>query len=73
MKTLTLAVLDLYRFAARPFMPRACRFHPSCGDYAHDCVSRHGVLRGAFLSLLRVARCHPFDPGGHDPVPAGIP
>ena len=73
MKTLTLAILDLYRLAARPFLPRACRFLPSCGDYARESVHRHGVLRGALLSAFRLARCHPFDPGGHDPVPAGTP
>ena len=70
MKTLILAVLDLYRLAARPFLPPACRFHPSCGDYAHEAFSRHGVLSGARLTALRLARCHPFDPGGLDAVPA---
>jgi putative membrane protein insertion efficiency factor len=70
MNTLILAVLDLYRLAARPFLPRACRFYPSCGDYAHQAFSRHGVLGGARLTALRLARCHPFDPGGLDAVPA---
>ena len=70
MKTLILAVLDLYRFAARPFLPRACRFVPSCGDYAREAVSRHGALAGARLAALRLARCHPFDPGGLDAVPS---
>ena len=70
MKTLILAVLDLYRLAARPFLPPACRFHPSCGDYAREAFSIHGVLSGARLSALRLARCHPFNPGGLDAVPA---
>ena len=70
MNALILAVLDIYRFAARPFLPRACRFYPSCGDYAHEAFSRHGVLSGARLSALRLARCHPFNSGGLDPVPA---
>ena len=70
MKTLIIALLDLYRLAARPFLPRACRFHPSCGDYAHEAISRHGVLSGARLAALRLARCHPFDPGGLDAVPS---
>ncbi len=70
MKTLVLAVLDFYRLAARPFLPRACRFYPSCGDYAREAFSRHGVLEGARLSALRLARCHPFDPGGLDAVPS---
>lgn len=70
MKNLILALLDLYRLAVRPFMPRACRFYPSCGDYAHEAFSKHGVLSGARLTALRLARCHPFDPGGLDAVPA---
>lgn len=70
MKTLVLAVLDVYRLAARPFLPRACRFYPSCGDYAHEAVATHGVLRGARLAALRLLRCHPFYPGGFDAVPS---
>jgi hypothetical protein len=70
MKTLLVAVIDLYRFAARPFLPPACRFYPSCADYAREAVARHGVLSGARLSALRVACCHPFHPGGIDPVPS---
>jgi putative membrane protein insertion efficiency factor len=69
MKTLILAVIDLYRAAARPFLPRACRFHPSCADYAREAVAVHGAARGAALAATRVARCHPFHPGGLDPVP----
>ena len=70
MKGLILAVLDLYRAALRPFFPRACRFHPSCGDYAREAVRLHGAWHGALLAALRLARCHPFDPGGIDAVPA---
>lgn len=69
MKTLLLATLDLYRAAFRPWLPAACRFYPSCGDYAHDAVAQHGALRGLALGARRVLRCHPFHPGGHDPVP----
>lgn len=70
MKTVLLAVLDFYRVALRPCLPRACRFHPSCGDYAREAVSLHGSWRGALLCARRLARCHPFDPGGIDAVPA---
>lgn len=69
MKPILLALLDLYRAGIRPWLPAACRFHPSCGDYAHESVSAHGALRGLALAALRITRCHPFHPGGHDPVP----
>jgi len=72
MTVLLLAVLDLYRAALRPFLPRACRFHPSCGDYASEAVRLHGAWPGARLAALRLARCHPFDPGGIDMVPAPL-
>jgi len=70
MKILLVAVIDLYRLAARPFLPPACRFHPSCGDYAREAVSAHGAARGAWLAARRVLRCHPLHPGGVDLVPA---
>lgn len=70
MKTFLLGVLAVYRSAFRPWLPAACRFHPSCGDYARDAIEARGALRGSFLAALRVCRCHPFHPGGHDPVPA---
>ncbi len=69
MKRALIAVIDLYRAAARPFLPPACRFHPSCGDYARQAVSVHGAARGAALAAARLLRCHPFHPGGVDPVP----
>ncbi|MBI3566406.1 MAG: membrane protein insertion efficiency factor YidD [Elusimicrobia bacterium] len=70
MKRLLVAVLDLYRLALRPFLPPACRFYPSCGDYAREAVTTHGALKGAALAARRVARCHPFHAGGIDLVPA---
>ena len=70
MKSLLLAVLDLYRAAVRPWLPAACRFYPSCGDYARDAVSSHGAARGLALAARRVLSFHPFHPGGHDPVPS---
>lgn len=69
MKRLALAVLDLYRAFARPFLPPSCRFHPSCGDYARQAVATRGLLTGLGLTLRRLSRCHPFHDGGYDPVP----
>jgi putative membrane protein insertion efficiency factor len=51
-----------------PLLPRACRFWPTCSEYAAKAIERHGVRRGAFLVLQRVGRCHPFADGGYDPV-----
>jgi putative membrane protein insertion efficiency factor len=69
MKALLLLMLRGYQYAIRPLLGANCRFYPSCSDYALDAIERHGVLRGAWLALRRVARCHPYHPGGFDPVP----
>jgi putative membrane protein insertion efficiency factor len=58
-----------YRYALSPLLGMHCRFHPSCSTYALEALERHGAARGAWLALGRLARCHPWHPGGHDPVP----
>ncbi|MBF9132134.1 membrane protein insertion efficiency factor YidD [Plantactinospora solaniradicis] len=58
-----------YRRWISPALPARCRFHPSCSAYALEAVAGHGALRGAFLAVRRLLRCHPFHPGGYDPVP----
>ena len=65
------AVLALqgYQRAVSPWLGPRCRFHPSCSAYACEAIERHGVGRGLWLGLRRLARCHPFHPGGFDPVP----
>ncbi len=62
-------VIMLYKFVLSPFLPPACRFLPTCSDYARESLARHGLFRGSWLSVRRVARCHPGNPGGFDPVP----
>jgi putative membrane protein insertion efficiency factor len=63
------ALLRGYQFAISPLFPPSCRYVPTCSEYAIEAVERHGVLRGAALSLWRLLRCHPFVKGGFDPVP----
>jgi putative membrane protein insertion efficiency factor len=58
-----------YQRFLSPALPPSCRFHPSCSQYALDAVTRHGALKGTWLTARRLARCHPFNPGGFDPVP----
>jgi hypothetical protein len=58
-----------YQIVVSPLLPPSCRFHPSCSQYALEAVTRHGALKGGWLAARRLARCHPFHPGGYDPVP----
>ena len=69
MKVMLIAVLRAYQYALRPMLGANCRFYPSCSDYAREALERHGATRGLWLSLRRVGRCHPYHPGGFDPVP----
>jgi len=66
------AVLGItaYQRAVSPLLPRACRFAPSCSEYARQVIIGHGLFRGGWLAVRRVLRCHPFHPGGIDPPPA---
>jgi putative membrane protein insertion efficiency factor len=68
-----LALLRGYRFALSPVLGPACRFEPTCSVYAQQAIERFGAMRGSALALRRILRCHPFAPGGLDPVPAGVP
>ena len=58
-----------YQWVVRPLLPPACRFHPSCSEYAREALVRHGAVRGGWLTMHRVCRCGPWRPGGYDPVP----
>ena len=69
MKRLVIFPLACYQKVISPFLPRACRFCPSCSEYAREAICRHGILRGLWLTTRRLMRCHPYNPGGYDPVP----
>jgi uncharacterized protein len=64
-----MAVVRAYQLMLSPLLPPSCRFTPSCSAYAHEALTRHGALRGSWLAARRLARCHPWNPGGYDPVP----
>jgi putative membrane protein insertion efficiency factor len=67
-KLLVLAV-RAYQVVLSPLLPSACRYQPSCSNYAIEALEKHGALHGTWLAARRIARCHPFRPGGFDPVP----
>lgn len=66
------ALVHAYRLVFGPILGGSCRFTPSCSSYAIEALERHGAVRGTWLSVRRVLRCHPFQPAGYDPVPSGM-
>jgi len=64
-----LFLLHIYRYAISPWLGNRCRFFPSCSEYAITALNEYGILKGLWLTLRRLLRCHPFHPGGYDPVP----
>lgn len=73
MKRALMALVRLYQYLISPLLGPRCRFHPSCSHYAIEAVETHGALRGGWLALRRLLRCHPGHPGGYDPVPPRCP
>jgi putative membrane protein insertion efficiency factor len=69
MRQLLMWIIRAYQLVVSPMLGPRCRFYPSCSCYAHTAIERHGVLRGTWLGLRRILRCHPFTEGGYDPVP----
>ncbi len=68
MRKAVIATLRLYKRFLSPYLPSACRYHPTCSEYMLEAVSRYGVSRGVWLGFRRLLRCHPFRQGGFDPV-----
>ena len=69
MKYIVMALIRLYQLTLSPLLPPSCRFEPSCSHYSYDAVKQFGFFKGGWLSVKRISRCHPFHPGGYDPVP----
>lgn len=69
MKYLAMGLIRLYQRTLSRALPSSCRFTPSCSHYTYEAINRFGLLKGGWLGLKRIARCHPFNPGGYDPVP----
>ncbi len=66
---LLVGLIKLYQWCLSPFLGQSCRFYPSCSSYAIEALQKHGTLKGSYLAVCRLGRCHPWCEGGHDPVP----
>ena len=69
MRNLLLNTIILYRKFISPLTPPSCRFQPTCSEYGYEAISRFGIIQGSVLVFRRVLKCHPFNPGGYDPIP----
>ena len=68
MKQMTILVIKFYRLFISPLKPPTCRFMPTCSEYALQAIEKYGIIRGGSMAIRRILRCHPFNPGGYDPV-----
>jgi putative membrane protein insertion efficiency factor len=69
MKAILLGIIRLYQMTLSRALAPTCRFTPSCSQYSFEAIDRYGALRGGWMAVKRISRCHPFNPGGYDPVP----
>ena len=68
-RRILLGLIRIYQKAISPAFPPSCLFTPTCSEYTYQAIEKHGILRGVYLGVKRLLRCHPFSPGGYDPVP----
>jgi len=73
MRRILVTLIRVYQWLLSPILGQNCRYHPSCSHYAVEAVERHGPVRGTWMALRRVGRCHPWHEGGYDPVPPAAP
>jgi putative membrane protein insertion efficiency factor len=69
MKYILMACIRFYQMTVSKMLPPTCRFEPSCSHYGYEAIARYGAIRGSWLTIKRLVRCQPFNPGGYDPVP----
>lgn len=69
MKFIAMGLIRIYQFTISPILPSSCRFQPTCSHYGYEAFKKHGFFKGFILTARRIGRCHPFNPGGYDPVP----
>ena len=69
MKKLALGLIRFYKKFISPALPPSCRYYPTCSEYTYQAIEKYGVLHGGWMGFRRIMRCHPFAPGGYDPVP----
>lgn len=69
MKSILLTLIRFYQLVISPIKPPTCRFYPTCSHYGLEAIRRHGATKGGWLTIKRICKCHPFHPGGFDPVP----
>lgn len=69
LRKIPIGIIRLYQMVISPMLGPTCRFHPSCSHYAIDAIVKHGIIKGSWLSMQRILKCHPLNDGGYDPVP----
>jgi putative membrane protein insertion efficiency factor len=68
MKAIALITIKVYQKTISRVLPPACRFTPTCSEYGYQAIEKYGLLKGGWMAIKRISRCHPFNPGGYDPV-----
>lgn len=69
MKYILILLIKFYKAAISPYLPNSCRFHPTCSSYGLEAITKYGAIKGTWLTIKRISKCHPFHKGGFDPVP----
>jgi hypothetical protein len=72
-KKLLIGIIKVYKSLISPLFPNTCRFHPTCSTYAMEAIHEYGAIKGVYLAIIRISKCHPFHSGGFDPVPIDNP